>query len=194
MKKLTRENLFSLEKYSEIRNDFRLKIMAHKKNRRLAIGPNTTLYFEDSLIMRYQIQEMLRAEKIFESSAIDDELVVYNTLIPDGNNWKATFMIEFTDEEERRAALKKMLGIENNLWLKIEGFNEIHPVSDEDLERRDDNKTSAVHFLRFQLDHEMIDALKGGCQLSAGINHPEYKYTVNPIPQNISESLISDLD
>ena len=194
MKKLTRENLFSLEKYSEIRNDFRLKIMAHKKNRRLAIGPNTTLYFEDSLIMRYQIQEMLRAEKIFESSAIDEELVVYNALIPDGNNWKATFMIEFTDEEERRAALKKMLGIENNLWLKIEGFNEIHPVSDEDLERRDDNKTSAVHFLRFQLDHEMIDALKGGCQLSAGINHPEYKYTVNPIPQNVSESLISDLD
>ena len=194
MKKLTRENLFSLEKYSEIRNDFRLKIMAHKKNRRLAIGPNTTLYFEDSLIMRYQIQEMLRAEKIFESSAIDDELVVYNALIPDGNNWKATFMIEFTDEEERRTALKKMLGIENNLWLKIEGFNEIHPVSDEDLERRDDNKTSAVHFLRFQLDHEMIDVLKGGCQLSAGINHPEYKYTVNPIPQNISESLISDLD
>ena len=194
MKKLTRENLFSLEKYSEIRNDFRLKIMAHKKNRRLAIGPNTTLYFEDSLIMRYQIQEMLRAEKIFESSAIDDELVVYNALIPDGNNWKATFMIEFTDEEERRAALKKMLGIENNLWLKIDGFNEIHPVSDEDLERNDDNKTSAVHFLRFQLDHEMIDALKGGCQLSAGINHPEYKYTVNPIPQNISESLISDLD
>jgi len=194
MKKLTRENLFSLKKYSEIRNDFRLKIMAHKKNRRLAIGPNTTLYFEDSLIMRYQIQEMLRAEKIFESSAIDEELVVYNALIPDGNNWKATFMIEFTDEEERRAALKKMLGIENNLWLKIEGFNEIHPVSDEDLERSDDNKTSAVHFLRFQLDHEMIDALKGGCQLSAGINHPEYKYTVNPIPQNISESLISDLD
>ena len=194
MKKLTRENLFSLEKYSEIRNDFRLKIMAHKKNRRLAIGPNTTLYFEDSLIMRYQIQEMLRAEKIFESSAIDEELVVYNALIPDGNNLKATFMIEFTDEEERRTALKKMLGIENNLWLKIDGFNEIHPVSDEDLERNDDNKTSAVHFLRFQLDHEMIDALKGGCQLSAGINHPEYKYTVNPIPQNISESLISDLD
>ena len=194
MKKLTRENLFSLEKYSEIRNDFRLKIMAHKKNRHLAIGPNTTLYFEDSLIMHYQIQEMLKAEKIFESSAIDDELVVYNALIPDGNNWKATFMIEFTDEEERRVALKKLLGIENNLWLKIEGFSEIYPISDEDLERSDDNKTSAVHFLRFQLDHEMIDGLKGGCQLSAGINHPEYKYTVNPIPQNISESLISDLD
>ena len=194
MEKLTRENLFSLEKYSEIRNDFRLKIMTHKKNRRLAIGPNTTLYFEDSLIMHYQIQEMLRAEKIFESSAIDDELVVYNALIPDGNNWKATFMIEFTDEEERRAALKKMLGIENNLWLKIEGFNKIHPIVDEDLERSDDNKTSAVHFLRFQLNHEMIEALKAGRQLSAGINHPEYKYTVNPIPQNISESLISDLD
>ncbi len=194
MKKLTRGDLFSLEKYSEIRNDFRLKIMSHKKNRHLAIGPNITLYFEDNLIMHYQIQEMLRAEKIFESSAIDEELAVYNAMIPDGNNWKATLMIEFTDEEERRVALKKMLGIENNLWLKIQGFSEIYPISDEDLERSNDDKTSAVHFLRFQLDREMINGLKDGCELSAGINHPEYEYTVNPIAQNISESLISDLD
>ena len=194
MKKLTRGDLFSLEKYSEIRNDFRLKIMSHKKNRHLAIGPNITLYFEDNLTMHYQIQEMLRAEKIFESSAIDEELAVYNAMIPDGNNWKATLMIEFTDEEERRVALKKMLGIENNLWLKIQGFSEIYPISDEDLERSDEDKTSAVHFLRFQLDHEMINGLKDGCELSAGINHPEYEFTVNPIAQNISESLISDLD
>jgi len=194
MKKLTRGDLFSLEKYSEIRNDFRLKIMSHKKNRHLAIGPNITLYFEDNLTMHYQIQEMLRAEKIFESSAIDEELAVYNAMIPDGNNWKATLMIEFTDEEERRVALKKMLGIENNLWLKIQGFSEIYPISDEDLERSNDDKTSAVHFLRFQLDREMINGLKDGCELSAGINHPEYEYTVNPIAQNISESLISDLD
>jgi len=194
MKKLTRGDLFSLEKYSEIRNDFRLKIMSHKKNRHLAIGPNITLYFEDNLTMHYQIQEMLRAEKIFESSAIDEELAVYNAMIPDGNNWKATLMIEFTDEEERRVALKKMLGIENNLWLKIQGFSEIYPISDEDLERSDEDKTSAVHFLRFQLDREMINGLKDGCELSAGINHPEYEYTVNPIAQNISESLISDLD
>ena len=194
MKKLTRGDLFSLEKYSEIRNDFRLKIMSHKKNRHLAIGPNITLYFEDNLTMHYQIQEMLRAEKIFESSAIDEELAVYNAMIPDGNNWKATLMIEFTDEEERRVALKKMLGIENNLWLKIQGFSEIYPISDEDLERSDEDKTSAVHFLRFQLDRETINGLKDGCELSAGINHPEYEYTVNPIAQNISESLISDLD
>lgn len=194
MKKLTRENLFSLEKYSEIRNDFRLKIMAHKKNRRLAIGPNTTLYFEDSLIMRYQIQEMLRAEKIFESSAIDDELVVYNALIPDGNNWKATFMIEFTDEEERRAALKKMLGIENNLWLKIEGFNEIHPVSDEDLERRDDNKTSAVHFLRFELSSDLIKSLNHSVTIIFGIDHENYQHNTGDLAEAIKTSIIKDLD
>lgn len=194
MKKLTREDLLSLEKYSDVRNDFRSKIIQHKKNRRLAIGPNATLYFEDNLIMHYQIQEMLRAEKIFESNAINDELVVYNELIPDGNNWKATFMIEFADEDERRLALSKMFGIEDKVWLQIDGFNEIYPFSDEDLERENENKTSAVHFLRFQLSHEMVGALKLGSQLSAGINHPAYQHIVNPIPDNIRESLISDLD
>ena len=194
MKKLTREDLLSLEKYSDVRNDFRSKVIQHKKNRRLAIGPNATLYFEDNLIMHYQIQEMLRAEKIFESNAINDELVVYNELIPDGNNWKATFMIEFADEDERRLALSKMFGIEDKVWLQIDGFNEIYPFSDEDLERENENKTSAVHFLRFQLSHEMVGALKLGSQLSAGINHPAYQHIVNPIPDNIRESLISDLD
>ena len=194
MKKLTREDLLSLEKYSEVRNDFRSKVIKHKKNRRLPIGPNATLYFEDNLIMHYQIQEMLRAERIFEANAINDELAVYNELIPDGNNWKATFMIEFADEGERRLALSKMFGIEDKVWFKIDGFNEIYPFSDEDLERENENKTSAVHFLRFQLNHEMVGALKLGSQLSAGISHGAYQHTVNPIPYNIRESLISDLD
>ena len=194
MKKLTREDLLSLEKYSEVRIDFRSKVIKHKKNRRLPIGPNATLYFEDNLIMHYQIQEMLRAERIFEANAINDELAVYNELIPDGNNWKATFMIEFADEGERRLALSKMFGIEDKVWLKIDGFNEIYPFSDEDLERENENKTSAVHFLRFQLNHEMVGALKLGSQLSAGISHGAYQHTVNPIPYNIRESLISDLD
>ncbi len=194
MDKLKRQDLFSLEKYSKIRDDFRLKVINHKGNRRLQIGPNTTLYFEDNLVMQYQIQEMLRAERIFESDAINEELNVYNALIPDGNNWKATFMIEFCDEKERRDALSKMLGIEDKVWLKIDGFNEIYPISDEDLDRENDTKTSAVHFLRFQLTSEMIAALKLGSQLSAGIDHPAYSYTINPIPENIRTSLISDLD
>ena len=194
MKKLDRNDLFSLEKYSEIRNDFRLNVINHKKNRRLSIGPNVTLYFEDYLIMHYQVQEMLRAERIFESGAICEELEVYNELIPDGDNWKATFMIEFPDEDERRLALKEMLGIEDKVWLKIDGFNEIFPISDEDLERENKNKTSAVHFLRFQLNHEMIGALKLGSQLSAGVDHPAYSYVINPIPDNIRKSLILDLD
>ena len=194
MKKLDRNDLFSLEKYSEIRNDFRLNVINHKKNRRLPIGPNVTLYFEDYLIMHYQVQEMLRAERIFESGAISEELEVYNELIPDGDNWKATFMIEFPDEDERRLALKEMLGIEDKVWLKIDGFNEIFPISDEDLERENKNKTSAVHFLRFQLNHEMIGALKLGSQLSAGVDHPAYSYVINPIPENIRKSLILDLD
>tara|TARA_B100001769_G_scaffold46683_1_gene33218 strand:+ start:259 stop:843 length:585 start_codon:yes stop_codon:yes gene_type:complete len=194
MKKLTREDLYSLEKYSEIRNDFRSKVMAHKKNRHLAIGPNATLYFEDRLVMHYQIQEIMRAEKIFEIEAINEELEAYNPLIPDGNNWKATFMIEFTDEEKRRVALTKLTGIESKLWLKVDGFNEIVPIADEDLERENDVKTSAVHFLRFQLSDEMVEALKLGSQLSAGIEHPNYSHIVNPVPENILKSLILDLD
>jgi len=146
------------------------------------------------LIMHYQVQEMLRAERIFELSGIDEELNVYNELIPDGDNWKATFMIEFPNEDERRLALSKMLGIEDKVWLKIDGFNEIYPISDEDLERESKNKTSAVHFLRFQLNREMIGALKLGSQLSAGIEHHAYSYTTNPIPENIRKSLILDLD
>ena len=137
---------------------------------------------------------MLRAERIFESNAISEELSVYNELIPDGNNWKATFMIEFCDEDKRRAALSKMLGIEDKVWLKIDGFKEIYPISDEDLDRENESKTSAVHFLRFQLSNEMIESLKLGSQLSGGIDHPAYSHTIDPIPDNIRKELISDLD
>jgi Protein of unknown function (DUF3501) len=194
MQKLTRDDLYSLERYAEIRNTFRAEIVAHKKNRRLAIGPNVTLYFEDRLIMQYQIQEMLRTEKIFEAEGINDELETYNAMIPDGSNWKATFMIEFTDENERRIALANMKGIEDKVWVKVDGYDEVYPIADEDLERENDVKTSAVHFLRFELNREMIAALKQGSMLTAGIHHPAYNHTVEPVADNIRDSLVSDLN
>ena len=194
MQKLTRDDLFTLEKYSEVRNDFRAEIMEHKKSRRLGIGPNATLYFEDRLVMQYQIQEMLRTERIFEAKDIEEELAAYNPLIPDGSNWKATFMIEFPNEEERRVALTKMKGIEDKVWVKINGHDPVHPVADEDLERENEEKTSAVHFLRFELTADMVNDLKEGASLSAGIEHSAYEHTIDPVPQNIRESLIKDLD
>ncbi len=194
MDKLKREDLYTLEKYAEIRNDFRMKIMAHKKNRRLHIGQNATLYFEDRLVMQYQIQEILRTEKIFEADGINEELEAYNPLIPDGSNWKATFMIEFAEENERREALSKMIGIEDKTWVMVEGHNKVYPISDEDLERDNETKTSSVHFLRFELTTDMITALKSGANLSAGIDHPAYSHAIASIPDNIRESLVSDLD
>ncbi len=194
MQKLTRDDLYTLEKYAEIRNDFRAEVMAHKKNRQLPIGPNATLYFEDRLIMQYQIQEMLKAEKIFEAEGIEEELSAYNPMIPDGTNWKATFMIEIADEDERRIALTKMLGIEDKVWVQVEGFDKVSPVCDEDLERETESKTSSVHFLRFELTEDMVKALKSGASLAAGIEHPAYSHTVNPVSQNIRDSLVSDLD
>ncbi len=194
MQKLTRDSLFTLEKYAEIRNDFRAEVMEHKKNRQLAIGPNVTLYFEDHLIMQYQVQEILRAERIFEAEGIEEQLETYNPLIPDGLNWKVTFMIEYPDEAERRIALTKMIGIEDKVWVKVDGFNEVYPIADEDLERDNEKKTSSVHFLRFELSQEMVAALNLGSQLTAGINHPAYQHSVDPVPQHIRDSLVSDLD
>ncbi len=194
MKKLTRDDLYSLEKYTEIRNEFRAKVMEHKKDRQLAIGPNVTLYFEDRFVMQYQVQEMLRAEKIFEAEGIEEELETYNALIPDGSNWKATFMIEFSDEAERREALANMIGIEEQVWMKVDGSDEIIPICDEDLERDNEKKTSAVHFMRFELSSEMVAAIKQGSRLSAGIHHSAYTHSVDPVPQHIRDSLISDLD
>jgi hypothetical protein len=193
MSKLTREDLFTLEKYAEVRPEFRARVMAHKKNRQLAIGPSATLYFEDVLTMQYQIQEMLRAERIFEASGIQEELDAYNPLIPDGNNWKATFMLEYPDENERRERLKELLGIERHVWAQVADFARITPVADEDLERETEDKTSSVHFLRFELTPEMVQAVKQGATISMGIDHPAYTYAIEPLPQNVRDSLAEDL-
>jgi len=194
MNKLAREDLISLEKYAEMRSDFRDKVMEHKKNRRLAIGPNATLYFEDRLTIQYQVQEMLRVEKIFEAEGIKEELEAYNPLIPDGKNWKATFMLEFGDVAERRKRLAELVGVEANVWMQVKGFDRISPIYNEDLERSTEEKTSSVHFMRFELTDEMIKALKNGATLSAGIDHPKYQETVDPVSDNIVESLLNDLD
>lgn len=193
MKKLTRDDLYSLEKYAEVRPGLRTQVMAHKKNRQVAIGPNATLYFEDRLTMQYQVQEMLRIERIFEAEGINDELAAYNPLIPDGSNWKATFMVEFPDVEERRAALKRLKGVENHVWVRVAGFEPVRPIADEDLEREDEEKTSSVHFLRIELAPEMVAAIKQGAAVSMGIDHPAYTHQVNPIPAATRDSLSQDL-
>jgi len=193
MKKLNRDDLFPLEKYAEIRAQFRAQVMAHKKNRHVAIGPHATLYFEDRLTMQYQVQEMLRAERIFEAEGINEELGVYNPLIPDGSNWKATFMVEYDDVEERREALRRLKGVENRVWVKVAGFEPVRPIADEDLEREDAEKTSSVHFLRFELTPEMVKAAKQGTIISMGIDHSAYTYKVDPVPQPVRDSLVQDL-
>jgi hypothetical protein len=194
MQKITRDKLYSLEKYDAMRREFRDQVMAHKQTRRLPIGPNVTLYFEDVLTMQYQVQEMLRIERIFEGDAIQEELDAYNPLIPDGRNWKATFMIEYGDEAERRRQLARMTGIELAVWLRIGDGARITPIADEDLERTDEDKTSAVHFLRFELTPGMIAALRQGVPITAGIDHPAYTHIVDPVPENIKQALLADLD
>ncbi|MCG7944698.1 MAG: DUF3501 family protein [Candidatus Thiodiazotropha taylori] len=194
MTQLSHEDLYSLEEYSRIRQEFRNRVIDHKKSRRLPIGPHAALYFEDELTMQYQIQEMLRIERIFEHDGIQDELDVYNPLIPDGTNWKATFMMEYDDVEERKQALAKLIGIENAIWLAVEGHEKIRPIANEDLERTTEDKTSAVHFIRFELTEGMIESLKNGAKLSAGIDHAEYDYTIDGLDSTVKSSLISDLN
>jgi hypothetical protein len=194
MQKLQRENLLGLEAYDGLRNEFRSKVMEHKRDRRLALGTNATLYFEDTLTMQYQVQEMLRIERIFEANGINEELDAYNPLIPDGKNWKATFMLEFPDEEERRAMLARLIGVELMVWMQVGELDKIWPIADEDLERADEEKTSAVHFLRFELSGEQIDALKNGAGLAAGIDHDNYRVDIRPVAENIRQSLLGDLD
>ena len=177
MSRLTPEDLYSLEQYAKIRGDFRAKVMAHKKNRKVHVGSNATLYFEDRLTMQYQIQEMLRIERIFEEEGIADELAAYNPLIPDGTNWKATFMVEYPEVEERREALARLIGIEDKVWVRVEGHEKAYAIADEDLEREDETKTSSVHFMRFELTPEMIAAVKGGAAIAVGIDHPNYAYS-----------------
>jgi hypothetical protein len=194
MDKLTREQLYSLEDYAQLRPEFRSKVMQHKKNRKVHIGPHATLYFEDRLTMQYQVQEMLRAERIFEARDIQEELDAYNPLIPDGSNWKATFMIEYEDEGERRAALHELVGIEDMVWVRVDGFEPVFPISNEDLERTTADKTSSVHFMRFELTPEMCAAVKDGASISMGIKHPRYSYEIEPIGGNIRDALAQDLD
>ena len=194
MQKLTREDLYSLEQYADLRPDFRQKVMEHKKDRRLLLGTNAALYFEDRMTMQYQVQEMLRIERIFEADGINEELDAYNPLIPDGSNWKATFMIEFPEVEERQQMLAQLVGIEDRVYMQVADFDRVHPIADEDLERDTEEKTSAVHFLRFELPPEQVKALKEGASLVAGIDHENYQVEISPVPANIRESLVNDLD
>jgi len=192
MSKLTRKDLYSLEQYAEVRPQFRAKVIEHKKNRRLPIGEHATLYFEDALTMQYQVQEMLRIERIFEASGIQEELDVYNPLIPDGLNWKATFMMEYEDVDERRQALAKLIGVEKALWMQVEGFDKVRPIANEDLERETPDKTASVHFVRFELTPEMAAAAKRGAEIRAGIDHPAYNEEVI-VPETVRASLAGDL-
>ena len=194
MQKLTRNDLYSLEQYAAGRNEFRARVMAHKRERRVALGPNLTLAFEDRLTMQYQVQEMLRAERIFEAEGIEDELGAYNPLIPDGSNWKATMMIEFGDVEERRDALAQLLDIERRVWVRVGEFPKVFCVADEDLDRATEEKTSAVHFLRFELTPQMIAAAKGGALIGVGVDHPRYQYEIAAVEEPVRRALVADFD
>jgi len=193
MNKLTRKDLYSLEHYSEMRDDYRKKVMAHKENRRVELGDHVLLSFEDRLIMQYQVQEMLKAEKIFDAAGIEEELNVYNSLIPDGCNWKATMLIQYTDVDERQRELTRLIGIENLVWMQVNDFEKIYAIADEDLERDNETKTSAVHFMRFELSEDMVAAVKSGGAISAGVEHENYQESIQPLASNVRESLAGDL-
>ena len=182
-----------LETYAKERPAFRARVMAHKKNRTLHLGPNLTLVFEDELTIRYQIQEMLRAERIFEEAGIVEELAAYNPLVPDGTNWKATLLLEYPEPAERKRMLEKLKGIEDKVWVQVKDFARIHAIADEDLERENDQKTSSVHFLRFELDGTAVASLKDGATLAVGVDHPHYTAVVDPVDAAVRDSLVSDL-
>ncbi len=191
--KLSRTDLWSLEEYAEQRAGFRAQVIAHKKTRQVPLGPHATLYFEDAMTMKYQIQEMLRVEKIFTAAEIEEELTAYNPLIPDGTNWKATFMIEYADAEERRVALTKMAGIEHKVWVRVDGHDKTYAIANEDMERSTDEKAAAVHFMRFELDAERIRAVHEGAAISMGIDHDALPYEVE-VAHATRASLSTDLD
>jgi hypothetical protein len=192
MDKLTPQDLLTLEQYHRERNAFRAQVLAHKRDRQASVGPNVTLYFEDRLTMQYQVQEMLRAERIYESEAIAEELDAYNPLIPDGGNLKATMMLEYTDVEERRVALEQLAGVEHRVYLEVAAFGRVFAHADEDLPRSNDAKTAAVHFLRFELDDAMRVQLKSGAQLRIGVDHPRYTHEL-VAPANVAKALAADL-
>jgi hypothetical protein len=193
MNKLSVSDLFSLERYARERPTFRSQVLEHKRARQIAVGPHTTWLFEDRLTVQYQVQEMLRVERIFEPEGIDEELSSYNPLIPDGQNWKATMLIEFPDEDERRRELAKMKGIEDRAWVQVSGHERVYAIADEDLERENDEKTSSVHFLRFELTPPMIAALRGGANLGAGIDHDHYRHSVPAVSAATRQALVADL-
>jgi hypothetical protein len=191
---LTPDDLLTLEAYARLRPAFRQRVMEHKRHRRVMLGDNVMLVFEDRLTMHYQVQEMLRAERLFEEAEIREELAAYNPLIPDGTNWKATMMIEFPDESERRLALARLVGVEDRVWVAVGDTDPVFAVADEDLERSTAEKTSSVHFLRFELSESAIALLKSGARLSVGIDHPEYRVHTEAVSSEMRESLIADLD
>ena len=191
--KLRPEDLFSLEQYAKQRPEFRPKVIAHKRSRTLQCGPNATWCFEDRLTVQYQVQEMLRIERIFEAEGIADELGAYNPLIPDGSNWKVTLLIEFPEVEQRRVALARMKGIEDRCWVQVAGHGRVFAIADEDLERENDEKTSSVHFLRFELTPAMVAAAKGGAAVSIGMDHDAYRHAIDPLPPAARDALVRDL-
>jgi len=191
--KLRQEDLFSLEQYAKSRAEFRPRVIEHKRNRTMQCGPNATWCFEDRLTVQYQVQEMLRIERIFEPEGIADELAAYNPLIPDGSNWKVTLLIEYPDVDKRRVALGQLKGIEDRCWVQVAGHERVYAVADEDLERENDEKTSSVHFLRFELAPAMVAAAKGGAAVSIGMDHDAYRHAIDPLPQAARDALVRDL-
>ncbi|MGD9946262.1 MAG: DUF3501 family protein [Burkholderiaceae bacterium] len=193
MPQVTRESLLTLEAYARERSDFRRRVIEHKKRRTVHLGQHMTLLFEDELTIRYQIQEMLRIERIFEEDGIRHELAAYNPLIPDGSNLKATMLIEYDDADVRRRELAQLKGAEDRVWVQVAGAARVYAIADEDLERENDVKTSSVHFLRFEFEAAMVAALKDGAALSVGIDHPHYLASVEPVPQPVRDALAADL-
>ena len=193
MPQITPDSLLTLEAYARARKDFRAQVIAHKKNRSLSLGEHVTLIFEDELTIRYQIQEMLRVERIFEAAGIRDELDAYNPLVPDGGNWKATMLIEYPDVDERHAMLARLKGIEDRVWVRVAGHDRVYAIADEDMERENAEKTSAVHFLRFDLTPPMRRALTGGAALAIGVEHPAYAAEIDGVSPAIRSSLLQDL-
>ena len=183
----------SLEAYARERASFRVKVLEHKRNRTVHLGEHVTLQFEDAVLIRYQIQEMLRIERIFEEAGIRDEIEAYDPLVPDGTNLKATMLIEYEDADERKRALARLKGIEDRVWIAVAGHERVHAIADEDLERETDEKTSSVHFLRFELTDEMADSLKYGMTLGMGIDHPHYRAAIEPVPAPVRDALLKDL-
>ncbi len=191
--KITRESLLMLEAYAESRHEFRARVLEHKRPRTVHLGEHLTLVFEDELTLRYQVQEMLRIEKTFEEAGIQDELDAYNPLVPDGSNFKATMLVEYADVDERNVALARLRGIAERVWVHVEGCARVYAIADEDLPRENDEKTSAVHFLRFELTAEMVAALKNGVPLGIGVNHPNYKAEIPAVGSATRVALVADL-